>query len=361
MTSPPILCLGAGAIGSLVGARLTQAGVSVGLVGRGAHVEAVRRSGLVLEEAGRSVRLAVPAYGSLEEAFATQGVPTALVLAVKNFDAGDAAAELAGALEKWPGRSLAGRRGAPPATPTVLCLQNGLGAEEAVARHLGPRSVLAGAITLSVERPEPGRVKLLTTHGGITVAPGDLAGPGAAGLVGNLRAAGFRLRLHRRPESVKWSKVLLNLWANASSAVFDKTPAQVVADDGLFHLDWACFREALRVMTAAGIPAVDLPGYPVRLLALAGRVLPEGTFRRLLGRRVVGGRGGKMPSLWLDLHAGRRRLEVGALNGAVAAAGRNLGLPTPANESLARALDNLAAGRLRPDRYSSSPGRLLEG
>ena len=48
-----ICVFGAGAIGSLIGARLAASGVDVSLVARGAHLDAIRRRGLVLLEGER--------------------------------------------------------------------------------------------------------------------------------------------------------------------------------------------------------------------------------------------------------------------------------------------------------------------
>ena len=45
-----ICVFGAGAIGSLIGARLAASGVDVSLVARGAHLDAIRERGLVLLE-----------------------------------------------------------------------------------------------------------------------------------------------------------------------------------------------------------------------------------------------------------------------------------------------------------------------
>ncbi len=353
------ICLGSGAIGSLIGSQLHRAGVRVALVGRGAHLDAIRRRGLYIDVPGdgppgvfRPARaLKVPAFGTVIQAAAAGGPPAVVVLTVKSYDVESAVAELASAALSPP--------------PVVVCLQNGVGSEEIAARFLGPGQVVAGAITLSVDRPSPGRLRLLTNHGGLAMAPHAPAplsqarpnpsGPSRASAtarpllttaawVKTLRAAGFRLRLYERGQAVKWSKLLLNLWANASSAIFDRPPQQVVSEPGLFHMDYLAFREALRVMAAHGIPAVDLPGYPVRLLAALGRALPEGLFRRLLGKRVAGGRGGKMPSLWLDLRSGRGRSEVGYLNGAVVEAGRRVGIPTPANRVLVTTLEDLILG-----------------
>lgn len=363
-----ILCLGAGAIGSLVGARLHRAGVPVALVGRGEHLEAIRRDGLSVVEnpdgdpdedpnwgPRRPGPVRLPAFRTVSEALAMGPHPFAVILTVKAYDVDAAAHELATALAAPPAGPLAPST-PPTPTPVILCLENGLGSEELVARHFPEAEILAGAITLSVERPSPGRLRLLTDHGGITIGPFQPSTQpstrastrpsiglttAASRLTQALTLAGFRLRFHRRADAVKWSKVLLNLWSNATSAVFDAPPAQVVADPALFQIDWQAFREALRVMRAAGIPAVNLPGYPVRLLALLGRTFPGGVFRRLLGRKVAGGRGGKMPSLWLDLQARRGRSEVGFLNGAVAAAGARLGLSTPVNRALAQALEIL--------------------
>ena len=49
-----ICIFGAGAIGGLIGARLSAHGADVSLVARGAHLEAIRNRGLELRENGRS-------------------------------------------------------------------------------------------------------------------------------------------------------------------------------------------------------------------------------------------------------------------------------------------------------------------
>ena len=47
-----ICIFGAGAIGGYLGAKLAQAGVDVGIVARGPHLEAIRRKGLTLIKPG---------------------------------------------------------------------------------------------------------------------------------------------------------------------------------------------------------------------------------------------------------------------------------------------------------------------
>ena len=124
-------------------------------------------------------------------------------------------------------------------------------------------------------------------------------------------------------------------------------PGEIFAHPGLYRLEIAQLRETLRVMAAMGIRAVDLPGTPVRLLAFAVKALPLSVSRPLLGKAVGGGRGGKMPSFHIDLHAGRGKSEVEYLNGAVAREGRRAGVSTPVNRLLTETLMALTGGEPR--------------
>ncbi|TMF97869.1 MAG: hypothetical protein E6I10_06190, partial [Chloroflexi bacterium] len=92
--APPLrfLFFGAGAVGSLLGARLAQAGSEVTLVGRQEHVEAVTRGGVRMVVAGKvssqSVRAARPTL-------ADAGGPFDYVfLTVKGYDTLDAIEQL---------------------------------------------------------------------------------------------------------------------------------------------------------------------------------------------------------------------------------------------------------------------------
>jgi 2-dehydropantoate 2-reductase len=243
------------------------------------------------------------------------------------------------------------RRGIP-----ILVLQNGVGGEEAVA--LSEAAVLSSVITLSVEVLEPGLVRLATTRGGIGLAP-TAPGQSVAELDEVFGEAGFRTCVYRDYQAMKWSKLLLNIIANASPAILDMLPDEVLANGRLFALEQAAFREAVAVMRALGLRPVRLSGYPVPLFAWAICSLPAWLLRPIFRRVVVPGRGGKMPSLHMDLSRGKGKSEVEYLNGAVVRYAQELGLDAPVNRTLHAVLMGIVKGEIPWEEHRGQPQRLL--
>jgi len=75
----------------------------------------------------------------------------------------------------------------------------------------------------------------------------------------------------------------------------------VFADSRLSMLEVTAFREALAVMRGMELLSETLPDYPVPLFAWALSTLPPALLQPLLQRLIAGGRGGKRPSLPVDL------------------------------------------------------------
>jgi len=267
----------------------------------------------------------------------------------------------------------------------ILVLQNGVGGEEAAAAILsrsnfarpgspdpGPErgfgnplgaieaTILSAVITLSVEALEPGLVRLATTRGGIGLAP-TAPGQSVADLAEVFCEAGFKTSVYRDHRAMKWAKLLLNIIANASPAILDMFPDEVFADSRLFALEQAAFREAVAVMRALGLRPVSLPGYPVPLFAWAVCSLPAWLLRPILRKVIVGGRGGKMPSLHIDLSRGKGKSEVEYLNGAVVRCAQELGLDAPVNRALHAVLMGIVRGEIPWEEYRGQPERLLAG
>jgi len=336
-----VLCYGAGAIGTLVGGYLARSGNTVALVGRPNHVGAVNQKGLtVLRPGAPPERVSLRAYTSLAQALADGFDPQLVLLTVKGYDTPAATTDL---------------QAMAPGIP-VLTLQNGIGNEELLARALGAERTMSGCITLSVGVPEPGSVQLHSTHGGIGLA--SLAG-NIAPVAALFAAAGFAVVTFEDWRALKWSKLLLNMLGNAVCAILDLPPEAVFRDRALCALEKAAFSEALAVMRAQKLQPVDLPGFPVRLLAFLFRWLPPALLSSLLAGRLGAGRGDKMPSLWLDLQKGRKESEVAQLNGAVAARGGELGVPTPANTLIANALCEILADPSRREYYRHNASAIL--
>ncbi len=351
-----VLVVGAGAIGTYIGGSLAlyrQAQVT--FLVRRATAQALRQRGdlrLTLPDGTHRLPLALPSptpvasghpptVGLLEDPQqSTSAAFDLVVLAVKTY-------HLPAFL-----KSIAPVR---HAFPPVLCLLNGVEAEQTLAEFLGPERVLAGTVTSAVSRSEPGNARLEKPRG-LGIALGH---PLSATLLRACAQAHLNPRGYSNPAAMKWSKLLTNLTANATSAILDLPPAEIYAHPGLVRLEVAMLREALAVMAAQHLPVVDLPGAPVRRLAWALRHLPLAWLGPLLRRVVGGGRGEKMPSFHIDLYSGRGQTEVEALNGAVARYGARLGVPTPVNRWLTETLQALTTGQLPLGAYRHRPEALL--
>ncbi|MBI4731294.1 MAG: ketopantoate reductase family protein [Chloroflexi bacterium] len=342
------LVFGAGAIGTYVGGSLALAGHRLVVVEHPAIAAELRARGLRLDVSiDKNRRAAEPlivppgAFGcvpSLSEAM-EHGPFDVAIFAMKSFDTAAALEQIKPFADKMP---------------PVLCLQNGVDNEPAIEAALGAERVIAGTVTCSVARRAAGDIVLEKARG-IGIAAGH---PLSRRLEIAMNVASLNAHLYPRAADMKWSKVLANLPVSATVAIVDMSPAEVFAHPGLYGLEMRMFREALRVMAAQGIHPVNLPGIPVRALALALR-LPSFLARPVLAKFVGGGRGGKMPSFHIDLHAGRRKSEVEWLQGAVVRHGEKFGVPAPVNRLLTETLLALVRGEIPVAEFSRQPEKLI--
>ena len=344
-----ILVIGAGAIGCLVGGKLAQAGFPITLVGRQRFVDAVRADGLRIISGDATQRVdGVHPAASLADACryaqSTERFFDVAILTVKSYDTADALAELQESAQKT---------GVP--VPPILCLQNGVGNEEAIAARFGPQRVIAGTITAPVESPAPGVVRLTRPKFLIGMARWDTQSPAPIfdALHSQLLAAAIPVTLYANARSMKWTKLLMNQIGNATSAILALPPGVTFAHPAIADLEIAALRETLAVMTALGVPPVNVEKYPLGTLSSLLRHGPGWLLRPVLRKIVSGARGGKMPSLYLDLETGKAKNEIAWYNGAVARAGADVGVATPINQLLSQTVQNLAA---HPDEWTGWRG-----
>jgi 2-dehydropantoate 2-reductase len=342
-----ILSYGAGAIGTYIGGSLALAGHTIVFIEQPKIAEELRGRGLRLdlrvderrgEKSVFELRDGIAFVSSLEEALARYRFDVAL-FALKSFDTQSALDGIKPFSHKFP---------------PVLCLQNGVSNEPAIAAVLGQDKVIYGTVTSAIGRNGAGDFTLEKLRG-VGVAEGHSL---SERLVTALESAFLNARLYSRAADMKWSKMLTNLVANASSAILDMPAADIFADLRLYALEIAMLREALAVMKAQNIKVVDLPGTPVRALAL-GTKLPGFIARPFMVKAIGGGRGGKMPSFHIDLYAGRGKSEVDYLNGAVVRGGEKFGVPTPVNRVFTELLLALTKGDIPLAEFAHQPGKLL--
>lgn len=335
-----VLSIGAGAIGTYIGGSLALHGHEVVFLERPETAHELRHRKIRLNIRGVEHQISdTTVVGSLDEAIMAGPYDLAL-FALKSFDAQSALESFVPYADKLP---------------PFLCFSNGVENETLIAKVLGEDKVIPGTVTTAVGRRAAGDI-LVEKMRGIALAGGH---PQARQYAQVLDEAGLNCEYIPNAKDMKWSKMLTNLLANASSAILDMPPGEIFEHPGLFWLEIRMLRECLQVMRAQGIHVVDLPGTPVKLLAFAVRWLPLWLSRPLMARAVGGGRGDKMPSFHIDLYSGRGMSEVSYLNGAVVRFGEELGIPTPANQLLEQTLMSLTLEHEGLAVYQHKPEALL--
>ncbi|MHB1120611.1 MAG: ketopantoate reductase family protein [Bellilinea sp.] len=341
MTDLNLLIIGAGAIGTYIGGSLLLNGQRVVFLDRPGTADSIAAAGMKLVIDGQTRVIDHPVViESLPESL-QKGPFDAALVAVKSYDT----PTLAEQLSLFKGQM-----------PPILCMQNGVENEEVYSTALGPDRVIAGTLTSAIGKPAYGTAVLEKLRG-IGIADQQEV---SKKIVEGFNQAGLQARLYADAKSMKWSKLVTNLLANASSAILDMPPSEIYSHPGLYEMEARQIREALEVMRRLGLQVVDLPGTPVRLLALLMQFVPTWIGRRLSVRLLSRGRGGKMPSFHIDLHSGRGQTEVDFLNGAVVRFGEQFGVQTPVNRMLAVTLQQLTNGSQPLDSYRGQAEKLLD-
>ena len=343
-TSQPlrILCFGAGAIGTYIGGSLALAGHQVIFLERPTLADQLGKNGLHIKLGDRQF--------SVDQPQIIQSLDELLTGDETRFDAGLVAVKAYDTVEF--AQSLAPYR---DALPPLLCLQNGVDNESQLGQVIGVERVIPGTVTSAIDRLGVGEIVLERLRG-VGVTAGF---PISDHLVRALNEAGLSARLYANGAGMKWSKMLTNLLANATSAILDMTPAQIYAHPGLVRLEIGQIKEALHVMRRLGLQPVNLPGTPLQILVWGIDWLPASLLGPLMRRVIGGGRGGKMPSFHIDLHQGRGFSEVRYLNGAVVLHGEAHGYDALVNRRLTEILEGLTNRTIAIDAYRNAPEKLL--
>ncbi|MEM8979019.1 MAG: 2-dehydropantoate 2-reductase [Pseudomonadota bacterium] len=290
-----IAILGAGALGSVIGAFLTRANCDVQLWDiNQEHLDAIGAKGLIFDgpEGSEIIELS-----ALKPKDATQA-PDLIILLTKTIHTASALSDVARFTQD----------GCP-----VLTLQNGIGNAESVAQFLAADQVLYGCTMM------PGRM----------IAPGHVAtqGKGAAvfrGLtekaqdVANLlqvETDGFRMDRSSETDRMIWQKAAFNCAMNASAALTGARVGQLADSEGMKPLLHAISAEVISLANAQNIGAQH-----EAVKAQIERALAQHTEHK--------------PSMLQDIEAGRDT-EIESLCGEVARQAMTLGVDAPLNTALA--------------------------
>jgi 2-dehydropantoate 2-reductase len=294
-----IVVIGAGALGGLVGAHLTEAGEEVVLVEiNQARARLLNETGLFISEGikgERCVRLrVVTSVADLE--------PADLVfVSVKSYQTEAAVKD---ALPIIGPKSY------------VLSMQNGIGNTEIMAEILGAERVLSGITYHSIQHTGPNRIRYRPGIKAIQIAPKDGRINPAVEAVGEVfRNAGLATEVVEQIDDVIWTKLLHNAVVNPVSALTGLTCRELLDDEDLQAFMRGLCMEIIAVMRARGVPIIDEED-PYR---------PVINSQRALGKN--------RPSMWQDL-VRTNRTEVDAINGAVVVEAERLGLSAPHNRAL---------------------------
>jgi 2-dehydropantoate 2-reductase len=303
---------GAGAIGSVVGARLLQSGRDVVLIARGAHREAIVGGGLTLETPRERTTLRIPVVGHPDEiAFAAGDV---VLLTTKSQDT-EAALEAL--------------RAAAPAWIPVVCTQNGVENERIALRRF--ENVYGAVVMSPTGYLEPGVVQ---AYGASLTGAIDI-GCYPSGVDQRCRELCVALSAAQydsepRPEIMRYkhAKLLTNL-GNAVQAICGP------ASEG-DELGERAREEGRAALRAAGI------AFDADFVTGVGERWKAWEVGEIAGRPRGGG------STWQSVARRAGSVESDYLNGEIVLRGRQTGTPTPLNALLQELMQEAVRERHPP-------------
>lgn len=303
-----ICVFGAGAVGGHLAARLVKGGAEVSVVGRGAHLAAIREHGLIVQAAdgelhvrpaasedpsrlGRQdfvvVTVKAPSLPSLAQAIPPLLGPATAVAFVMN------------GIPWWyfyrHGGELEGRR-LPMIDPV-----------DAVWNVVGPERAIGGVVYSACTVVRPGVVHVENRRSRIVLGePDNRRSARLESLAEPLAAGGIGVETSERIRDAVWSKLLLNLASAPFGVLAQAAPKDIYAEPGIEAAGRRMVDEALAIAHTLGCrPTHDAAAQVSSYLQMSHK-----------------------PSLLQDLERGRP-MEIDAMLAAPLELARLVGVATP--------------------------------
>jgi len=310
-----VLVFGTGAVGSVVGGLLAEIGHEVVMIGRAAHMNAIRESGLRITGIWDEHHVTgLSCFTSLAEmqAAGVAGAFDLVLVTVKSYDTPEAARAV---------RPLVRQGG------VAVSLQNGYGNIETLEEMLGEDKVLGGRVLFGADMTGPGCVKVTVYAQQMVIGSRMRLVPleKLLEITDALTAAGVPTTPTQNISQHLWGKLLYNAALNPLGTILRCTYGELAENPYTHELMDHIITEVFAVTRASGIEM--LWKEPVEFI--------DHFYEKLVPPTAA-----HYPSMLRDIEHGKRT-EIDALNGAVVRLARKLEIIAPVNLAVANQIKYL--------------------
>ncbi len=324
-----IAVLGTGAIGSSIGADLTQAGLDVTLIDQWpAHVAAMQTNGLQVQFKESQFQVPVQALHLCDLA-ATNTKFDIVFLAAKSNDA------------RWLAEFIK-----PYLKPdgVLVGTQNGMN-DDVISSIIGRERVIGCVVELQAELFTPGQIQRNTTRKGSWFTVGESDGSYTARIkeIAATMAKVGRCDVTNNIYGAKWTKLIANTMTMGPFSLLGLHNFEAAALPGMFDISVKLGRESMAIGAALGYRIEPIFGLRADEFAGSSDENLVTTMKTLLSH-VGGGRTAPIHD-----HLKGRTSEIEFISGVVSREGRRLGIPTPANDAVVAIDRQINTGELPMD------------
>ena len=299
-----ISIIGAGAMGSLYGGKLSLAGNNVVLYDiNKAHVDMINLKGLIIEESSTGEKVtAHPIASSDPEDVSGSDL---LIIFVKSTVTDSVARQFV--------------KYAKPET-IVLTLQNGLGNEDILREHFGAGRTAAGVTSQGATFLGPGKIRH-AGNGPTHICMSDKDNDKLKDIVKVFSDSGFEIHIEENIADLVWSKLIINVGINAVTALSGLENGKLLDYPDMKSLMADLVTEAVLVAEKRGVTL----SYSDPL-----QIVYDVSEKTALNRS----------SMLQDFDRGSLT-EINFINNAIVREGAKLGIPTPFNSLISKLVKSM--------------------
>jgi 2-dehydropantoate 2-reductase len=322
-----VLVVGAGAIGGVTAAKMTEEVRRVAVLDANEeHARLMRDPGLLLDDLGEERRVRLDVYTDPDEL----DDPFDFALVTLK------APHLESALGPLRERGLA---------EAFVSLGNGL-VQDRISGIVGGENLIVGTVEWGATNLGPGRLAR-TTRGPFVIGETDGSVRDRTRLLADALGTADEVRVTENIHGQVWSKLLVNSTFSGLGVVSGLLYYEVVADEAGREAALALWREGYDVGRAQNIALDEVLGVPAEDLVVRG---PEDEQRADEALEIAMNQAGATKASMLqDLERGMKT-EVDVINGGVVERGRENGVQTPLNARVVELVHAMERGERHPGR-----------